>query len=209
VLSSHQSSRREFLAKGSATLLVAGLCRSNALAAALERVRAKISDVQTLTLQGESRSYVLVRVVTNDGHSGIAEAYGTPGVAVAEQIMALKPWLLGKNPLEIDRLYTLMGEGSPGLAGSRTDGSAHMLIRAASGVEMALWDLAGKLLDTPTSVLLGGQFRDHVRVYDHSRPQDMLDKGSCRLDEAHYIAKDDAQELPLTVGAYRIEIVCR
>jgi len=179
-VSSHLSSRREFLAKGSATLLVAGLSRSNALAAALERVRAKISDVQTLTLQGESRTYVLVRVVTNDGHSGIAEAYGTPGVAVAEQVMALKPWLLGKNPLEIDRIYTLMGEGSPGLAGSRTDGSAHMLIRAASGVEMALWDLAGKLLDTPTSVLLGGQFRDHVRMYDHSRPQDMLDKGSCR-----------------------------
>ena len=66
------------------------------------------------------------------------------------------------------------------LSGSRTDGSAHNLMRAASGVEMALWDLAGKALGVPASTLLGGKFRQKVRVYDHSAPQNMLDKASCR-----------------------------
>jgi L-alanine-DL-glutamate epimerase-like enolase superfamily enzyme len=45
---------------------------------------------------------------------------------------------------------------------------------------MALWDLAGKLLGVPSTVLLGGKFRDKVRVYDHAAPQNMLDKASCR-----------------------------
>jgi L-alanine-DL-glutamate epimerase-like enolase superfamily enzyme len=175
-------SRRNLLRAGPATLLTgaAALSGVGSLAIAAERVRARISDVQTMTVQGPGRTYVYVRILTSDGHSGVAEAYGTPGVGVAEQIMALKPALVGKDPLEIDRIYTFLGQGAPSLAGGRTDGSAHMLMRAASGVEMALWDLAGNLLDTPTAILLGGQFRDHVRVYDHSRPRDMFDKASCR-----------------------------
>jgi len=51
-------------------------------------------------------------------------------------------------------------------------------MRAASGVEMALWDLAGKILDVPVSTLLGGRFRDRVRVYDHAAPKNMLDKAA-------------------------------
>src|SRR5271170_6504981 len=70
--------------------------------------------------------------------------------------------------------------GGPDLSGTRTDGSAHSLMRAASGIEMALWDLAGKTLGVPTTTLLGGRFRDKVRVYDHASPHDMLDKASCR-----------------------------
>ena len=95
-----------------------------------------------------------------------------------EQVLSLKPWLVGKDPLEIDALYTQMGEGTPSLSGTRTDGSAHNLMRAVSGIEMALWDLAGKILDVPTSTLLGGRFRDKVRVYDHAAPKNMLDKAS-------------------------------
>ena len=95
------------------------------------------------------------------------EAYGSPGVGVKEGILALKPELIGKDPLGIDALMTGLGW--------RTDGSAHMLIRAASGIEMALWDLAGKTLGVPTTTLLGGKFRDRVRMYDHSAPRDMMD----------------------------------
>jgi hypothetical protein len=80
--------------------------------------------------------------------------------------------------LEIDKLYTQMGERTRDLSGTRTDGSAHNLMRAVSGIEMALWDLAGKVLDVPTSTLLGGKFRDKVRVYDHAAPRNMLDKAS-------------------------------
>ncbi|MCU1325309.1 MAG: Mandelate racemase/muconate lactonizing enzyme C-terminal domain protein [Bryobacterales bacterium] len=147
--------------------------------AATERRRYKIRDVQTMTLTGP-RTYVVVKVTADDGTYGIAEAYGTPGVGVKDQIADLKPLLVGKDPLEIDVIYTQLGEGTKNLSGTRTDGSAHNFMRAASGVEMALWDLAGKLLNQPVAVLLGGAFRDKVRVYDHEAPKDMLNKTSCR-----------------------------
>ncbi|HUP41392.1 MAG TPA: mandelate racemase/muconate lactonizing enzyme family protein, partial [Vicinamibacterales bacterium] len=147
--------------------------------AAAQRQRPKIRDVQVMMLEG-GRTYTLVKITADNGQFGIAEAYGSPGVGVKEQILSLKPWLVGKDPLEIDALYVNMGSGTRNLSGTRTDGSAHNLMRAVSGIEMALWDLAGKILDVPTSTLLGGKFRDRVRVYDHSAPKNMLDKGACK-----------------------------
>lgn len=178
----HRLSRRNFLGSGAATIAgaIAAMSGSDALAAAAARTRTTISDVQTMTVQGPGRTYVYVRVVASDGSSGIAEAYGSPGVAVAEQILALKPQLVGLNPLEIDKIYTFMGDGAPSLSGTRTDGSAHNLLRAASGVEMALWDLAGNILGAPVSMLMGGQFRPQVRVYDHAAPRDPFSKAACR-----------------------------
>ena len=79
--------------------------------------------------------------------------------------------LVGRDPLQIDTIFTGLG--------NRTDGSAHQLMRAVSGIEMALWDLAGKVLEVPTWKLLGGKFRDRVRVYDHAGPRNMLDKVAC------------------------------
>src|SRR5579859_7922604 len=148
--------------------------------AASQRPRPKIRDIRTMTLKGPSRTYVLVKVIADDGAYGIAEAYGTPATGVKEQILSLKPALVGKDPLEIDTLFTFLGERTPDLSGTRTDGSAHELLRAASGIEMALWDLAGKILVVPSSILLGGRFREKVRVYDHAAPRNMLDKASCR-----------------------------
>ncbi len=168
-------SRRRFLGLVATTPFLA---RFEQLAAA-ERKRVKIRDVQTLILKGP-RTYTLVKVISDSGLYGIGEAYGSPGVGVKEQVLSLKPWLVGKDPLEIDALYTFMGEHTPSLSGTRTDGSAHMLLRAVSGIEMALWDLAGKILDVPATTLLGGKFRDKVRVYDHAAPRNMLDKASCR-----------------------------
>ena len=167
-------SRREFLGY-SATLPL--LFQQYAEA---QRKRVKIRDVQVMMLQGASRTYTLVKITADDGRFGIAEGYGSPGVGVKEQVLSLKPWLVGKDPLEIDALYTFMGEGTRDLSGTRTDGSAHNLIRAVSAVEMALWDLAGKILDVPTSTLLGGKFRERVRVYDHATPRNMLDKASVK-----------------------------
>jgi L-alanine-DL-glutamate epimerase-like enolase superfamily enzyme len=168
-------SRRSFLGAGAA----ASFLPVSQLAAA-EKKQLKIRDLRTMTVQGPSRTYVLVKVVADDGLFGIAEAYGSPGVGVKEQILSMKPGLLGKDPLGIDVLYTDLDAHLRDLAGTRTDGSAHNLMRAASGIEMALWDLAGKALGVPTSTLLGGRFREKVRVYDHAAPGDMLDKASCR-----------------------------
>jgi len=150
------------------------------LLGAAEKGRRKIRDIQTVTLKGPSRTYVLVKVIADDGTYGIAEAYGTPAIGVKEQVLSLKPALIGKDPLEIDTIFTFLGERTPDLSGTRTDGSAHELMRAASGIEMALWDLAGKILGVPSSTLLGGRFRERVRVYDHAAPRNMLDKASCR-----------------------------
>jgi L-alanine-DL-glutamate epimerase-like enolase superfamily enzyme len=167
--------RREFLGY---TAALPFLLNFHELVAA-QRKRPKIRDVQVMMLEG-GRTYTLVKITADDGNFGIAEAYGSPGVGVKEQVLSLKPWLVGKDPLEIDALYVDMGVGTRNLSGTRTDGSAHNLMRAVSGVEMALWDLAGRILDVPTSTLLGGKFRDRVRVYDHAAPKDMLDKGACK-----------------------------
>ena len=91
-------SRRQFFGLAATSFLV----RYHQLAAA-EKKRVKIRDVQTMMLQGP-RTYTLVKVVADDGLYGIAEAYGSPGVGVREQVQSLKPWLTGKDPLEIDAM---------------------------------------------------------------------------------------------------------
>ena len=78
---------------------------------------------------------------------------------------------MGKDPLQIDTLYTV---------NRYTDGSAHAQQRAMSGIEMALWDLAGKLLEVPVYKLLGGKFRNRVRLYDHATPSDFFDRAALR-----------------------------
>lgn len=167
--------RRRFVAALAATPF---LTRYHLLAEP-EKRRYKIRDLQAMLISGP-RTYTLVKITADNGVYGIGEAYGSPAIGTKEQILGLKPLLVGKDPLEIDVIYTHLGEGGKSLSGSRTDGSAHSLMRAASGIEMALWDLSGKLLGQPVTTLLGGHFRERVRVYDHEAPRDMLDKASCR-----------------------------
>jgi L-alanine-DL-glutamate epimerase-like enolase superfamily enzyme len=167
--------RRRFIA----ALATAPFLTRYHLLAEPEKRRYKIRDVQSMVISGP-RTYTLVKITADNGVYGIGEAYGSPAIGVKEQILSLKPLLVGKDPLEIDVIYTHLGEGGKSLSGSRTDGSAHSLMRAASGIEMALWDLSGKLLGQPVTSLLGGHFRDRVRVYDHAAPRNMLDKASCR-----------------------------
>jgi L-alanine-DL-glutamate epimerase-like enolase superfamily enzyme len=175
-MTSPRLSRRAFLAGAASAPFLAPF---HQLAAA-EKKRFLIRDIRTMTLQGPSRNYVLVKVMSDDGLYGIAEAYGTPAIGVKEQILGMKSGLIGKDALEIDTIYTFLDDHAKDLSGTRTDGSAHNLMRAAGGIEMALWDLAGKALGVPTVTLLGGAFRQRVRVYDHAAPRNMLDKASCR-----------------------------
>jgi L-alanine-DL-glutamate epimerase-like enolase superfamily enzyme len=168
----HRFGRRSFLGALAGLPLSPALLNYRALAAPA-RGRVKIRDVKAMLLQGPERTYTLVRIDTDAGVFGLGEAYGSPGVGVKEQVLALKPLLVGRDPLEIDTLYT-------SAMSARTDGSAHNLMRAVSGVEVALWDLAGKILGVPATTLLGGRFRDRVRMYNHAAPRDMLDPASCR-----------------------------
>jgi L-alanine-DL-glutamate epimerase-like enolase superfamily enzyme len=159
-------SRRRFLE----TLSGGALASLHALAAP-ERGRVKITDIKVMMLQGP-RTYTLIKVLTDAGVYGIGEGYGSPAVGVKEGVFELRPYFIGKDPLEIDALYTGLGQ--------RTDGSAHMLLRAVSGIEIALWDLAGKILNVPVFTLLGGKFRDSVRMYHDEGPRNLLEPSSCR-----------------------------
>lgn len=166
-----KQSRREFFTSIAGVSALALLNPFSLMAS--ESGKAKITDIKTMVFKGPSgkyglgRNYTLVKVETDTGLYGIAEAYGTPGLGVKEAIHGIKKQFIGKDPIQIDRLYT----------GYRyTDGSAHAQQRAMSGIEIALWDLAGKLLDVPTHALMGGKFRDKVRLYDHHVPKDYTDK---------------------------------
>ena len=117
----------------------------------------KITNVSTAVIEGNF-NWVLVRVETDGGITGLGEAYW--GVGVAELVHKAKPLLIGEDPFNVARLYEMMirclsGEGS--LAGAT--------VTAISGIEIALWDLVGRALKTPIYNLFGGRFRDKIRIY--------------------------------------------
>jgi len=72
----------------------------------------------------------------------------------------MEPLLLGENPLDIDRLYSHLIERT-----SEQGSIAGTIVTAISGIEIALHDIAGKVHDMPAYQLLGGKYRDDVRVY--------------------------------------------
>jgi L-alanine-DL-glutamate epimerase-like enolase superfamily enzyme len=127
-------------------------------AAAQLKGKVKITDVKVMIVRG-TWDWNLVRVDTDAGVSGLGEAYW--GYGVKDLILnQLKPTVIGEDPLNVDKLYTKMLMRSAGQGAI-----AGITVTAASGVEIALWDLAGRLLQTPTCNLLGGRFRDKVRFY--------------------------------------------
>jgi len=153
------------LAGGTSTLAA-----FNAMAAG-ERGKVKITDIKVMILQGP-RTYTYVKILTDSGLFGIGEGYGSPGVGVKEGVLELRPYFIGKDPLDVEALYLGLGQ--------RVDGSAHMLPRAVSAIEPALWDLNGKILNVSVATLLGGKMRTSVRMYHDEGPRNMLDKASCK-----------------------------
>lgn len=120
----------------------------------------KITDIRTAVVQGNFE-WILVRVNTDEDLVGLGEAYWGPGVEAA--VRRLKPVVEGEDPLEIEWLFSkMMRQMSGGNA------QAGAVVAAISGVELALWDLAGKTLRVPIYRLLGGKYRDRVRVYADS-----------------------------------------
>jgi len=153
----------------------------------------EITDVQTTMVDGNF-PWTLVRVYTDAGVTGTGEAYW--GAGVPELIERMKPFVVGENPLDIDRLFEhlvqkMSGEGSIG----------GVTVTAISGIEVALHDLAGKLLDVPAYQLLGGKYRDEMRVYCDCHTADEADPEAC-ADEAERVVEDlgyDALKFDLDV----------
>ena len=146
----------------------------------------EITDVQTTIVDG-NYPWTLVRVYTDAGITGIGESYW--GVGEPEIIERMVPFLTGENPLDIDRLFEhlvqkLSGEGS-------ISGKA---ISAISGVEIALHDVAGKILEVPAYQLVGGKYRDEVRIYcdchagDESEPESNAEEAERVVSELGYDA---------------------
>ena len=122
-----------------------------------------------------ARNWLFVRIHTDAGISGIGECSGWPRV-IETAVKDLAPLLIGQDPTHIERLWqrmmgAMMGHGVLGTVGAG----------AMSGIDMALWDIKGKALDTPVWNLLGGKVRDRIRVYGHAgtpeRALDLVSRG--------------------------------
>ena len=116
-----------------------------------------ITSLKTVSVAG-SKIWNYVRLETDTGLFGTGEAH--PGVGVCALVeRRLAPLLIGADARYVEPLYHRM------LASSTGDSAGGMLVGAIGGVETALWDLAGKALGVPAFQLLGGAYRDRIRLY--------------------------------------------
>jgi L-alanine-DL-glutamate epimerase-like enolase superfamily enzyme len=112
----------------------------------------KITDLRVAVITGAPMTVPLIRIDTNQGISGYGEVRDGGSKTYA---LILKSRLLGENPCNVDKLFRKIKQfGAP----ARQAGGV-------CGVEMALWDLAGKAYGVPCFQMLGGKFRDRVRLY--------------------------------------------
>lgn len=118
----------------------------------------KIRDIQVASIQDEYVCH-LVKITTDAGVYGLGEARPKKQ-NIPRLIKKYKMLLIGEDPLRVNYLAHKM------IAAGYKD------MGAISGIETALWDLAGKILNTPSYNLLGGAFRDRVKVYHDLAPAD-------------------------------------
>jgi galactonate dehydratase len=117
-----------------------------------------------------TRNWLFVKIHTDEGITGIGECSGWPRV-IQTAVQDLKSILVGEDPTHIERLWqkmmsAIMGHGMTGTVGAG----------AMTGIDMALWDIKGKALNTPVWNLLGGKIRDKIRIYAHANaPEVALD----------------------------------
>ncbi len=110
------------------------------------------------------RSAHIVEVRTDDGLTGWGECFGPGNVALANKAIVeqvIQPMILGRDPRDREviwhEVYNLL----------RDHGQKGMPIQALSGVDIALWDIAGKHAGEPLWRLLGGRFRERLPVYGY------------------------------------------
>ncbi len=153
-----------------------------------------ITDIETCVVEGNFE-WNLVRVHTDAGVTGIGESYR--GGGVTEIMEYMKRFLVGENPLDVERLFRRMVQETSGHGG--TTGK---VVTAASGIEIALWDAAGKLLGLPIYQLLGGKYRDRVRIYCDCHAGDAF-----ALEDGYPSAHDDDTYHPEAYAAEAERVV--
>ncbi len=129
----------------------------------------KITDVKVAFLRGGSRMFV--KILTNQDIYGCGEAVDAVGGGY-HLAKRFGFFLRDQSPLNVHRLFEQIRKG--GVFGGAQSG---MYIAVLTAIETALWDLAGKALNVPVYQLLGGKFRDRVRLYmDTALYQNQLPK---------------------------------
>lgn len=136
----------------------------------------RITDVKTIRLRAgipaegqvfsrsgvrSSRSATLVHVETDEGISGIGSCSGNGELLEFIIARVLKPLVIGMDPTQIDAIW----ERAYVRGGHKEFGTRGIGVVALSGIDIALWDLLGKLRGVPLYQLLGGKCRDKVPVY--------------------------------------------
>ena len=120
----------------------------------------KITDIRTAIVRVIGPC-VFVKIDTDAGLTGLGECYpSAPADGIVASLRAMKEHLIGRDPSNITALHETIRRSN-----LFTGAQGGAVITALSGIEMALWDLKGKRLGVPVYALLGGQFRDSIRLY--------------------------------------------
>lgn len=150
----HSIARRGFISSA-AGLFASALWSESTLEGAITTTNTaskpselKITDLRVALLPGRP----IVRLDTNQGISGYGEV--RDGASKTYALM-LKRLVVGENPCNVERLFRKIKQ----FGGHARQGGG------VCGLEMALWDLAGKAYGVPVYAMLGGKYRDSVRVY--------------------------------------------
>lgn len=119
----------------------------------------KITAIETIRLATQP-NLLWVEVETDEGIVGLGETFrGAEAVETYIHAMAA-PIVLGSNPLDIERLHKVLMRGYLGFNGSGVE------TRAASAIDIALWDIFGKCTGQPLYQLLGGACHEKMRTYN-------------------------------------------
>ncbi len=141
----------------------------------------KISGIETLVCNARMRNWIFVKVITDEpGLYGWGEAtleWHTRGVIGA--IEDLSVLLIGEDPTRIEHLWQMMYRQH------FWHGSGIVRATAIAGIDIALWDILGKVTNLPCSKLWGGPVRDYVRTYSHL--------GGGRLEDFYQTDRDNAE----------------
>ncbi len=119
----------------------------------------KITDIKTFHANDGQRNSIFLEIETDEGITGVGEAYSIgPDRSVIAMIDEMKPWFVGQDPGRIEWLIRRAKNTMRFPLGQ-------VAWSAISGIDLALWDIAGKAAGLPVYSLLGGKTRDRVRVY--------------------------------------------
>ncbi len=118
----------------------------------------KVKSIDTIRIE-EFPNLLFVEIKADEGIIGLGETFYGPMSAEAHIHEIIAPYLIGKNPLDIEK-HQKQIIGYTGFIGSSAER------RGSSAVDIALWDLWGKATSQPVYNLLGGKVRDNIRVYN-------------------------------------------